>query len=73
MVKLPWTEAMFIGRTKCLPIAKKVKKIVLANRRITAREVAEDLNISIGSSHSILTNDFGMTRVDAKFVPKLLR
>ncbi|VEN52316.1 unnamed protein product [Callosobruchus maculatus] len=45
----------------------KVKKIVLANRRITVREVAEDLNISIGSCHSILTNDLGMSRVAAKF------
>ena len=26
----------------------EVKKIVLVNRRITVREVAEDLNISIG-------------------------
>ena len=32
----------------------EVKKIVLVNRRITDREVAEDLNISIGSCHSIL-------------------
>ncbi|XP_011873819.1 PREDICTED: putative uncharacterized protein FLJ37770, partial [Vollenhovia emeryi] len=47
----------------------EVKKIVLANRRITVREVAEDLNISIGS---IFTNDLGMRRVAAKFVPKLL-
>ena len=50
----------------------EVKKIVLVNRRITVREVAEDLNISIGSCHSIFTNDLGMTRVAAKFVPKLL-
>ncbi|KAG5342640.1 SETMR methyltransferase, partial [Acromyrmex charruanus] len=49
----------------------EVKKIVLANRRITVREVAEDLNISIGSCHSIFTNDLGMRRVVAKFVPKL--
>ncbi|KAG5330335.1 MOS1T transposase, partial [Acromyrmex heyeri] len=41
----------------------EVKKIVLANRRITVREVAEDLNISIGSCHSIFTNDLGMRRV----------
>ncbi|UYV60772.1 hypothetical protein LAZ67_1002251 [Cordylochernes scorpioides] len=38
----------------------EVEKMILANRRITVREVAEDLNISIGS------------RVAAKFVPKLL-
>ncbi|XP_011051621.1 PREDICTED: putative uncharacterized protein FLJ37770 [Acromyrmex echinatior] len=50
----------------------EVKKIVLANRRITVREIAEDLNISIGSCHSIFTNDLGMKRVAAKFVPKLL-
>ncbi|VEN48760.1 unnamed protein product [Callosobruchus maculatus] len=50
----------------------KVKKIVLTNLRITVREVAEDLNISIGPCHSILTNDLGMSRVAAKFVPKLL-
>ena len=92
MVQLPWTEATFIGGTKCLqgpsrceeeragrPSTSRtdenideVKKIVLVNRRITIREVVEDLNISIFSCHSIFTNDLGMTRVDAKFVPKLL-
>ncbi|UYV80856.1 HADH [Cordylochernes scorpioides] len=46
--------------------------MILANRRITVREIAEDLNISIGSCHSIFINDLGMRRVAAKFVPKLL-
>ncbi|UYV80226.1 hypothetical protein LAZ67_18002085, partial [Cordylochernes scorpioides] len=50
----------------------EVEKMILANRRITIREVAEDLNISIGSCHSIFINDLGMRRVAAKFVPKLL-
>ncbi|UYV84968.1 hypothetical protein LAZ67_X004149 [Cordylochernes scorpioides] len=50
----------------------EVEKMILANRRITVREVAEDLNISIGSCHSIFNNDLGMRRVAAKFVPKLL-
>ncbi|UYV61769.1 hypothetical protein LAZ67_1006441 [Cordylochernes scorpioides] len=50
----------------------EVEKMILANRRITVREVAEDLNISIGSCHSIFVNDLGMRRVAAKFVPKLL-
>ena len=31
----------------------EVKKIVLANRRITIREIAEERNISIVSCHSI--------------------
>ncbi|UYV84901.1 hypothetical protein LAZ67_X003927 [Cordylochernes scorpioides] len=50
----------------------EVEKMILANRRITVREVAEDLNISIGSCYSIFINDLGMRRVAAKFVPKLL-
>ncbi|UYV68193.1 hypothetical protein LAZ67_5003332 [Cordylochernes scorpioides] len=50
----------------------EVEKMILANRRITVREVAEDLNISIGSCHSIFINDLGMRRVTAKFLPKLL-
>ena len=50
----------------------KMKKMVLAIRLITIREIAEDLDISIGSCHSIFTNDLGMTRVAAKYVPKLL-
>ncbi|UYV76007.1 hypothetical protein LAZ67_13002113 [Cordylochernes scorpioides] len=50
----------------------EVEKMILANRQITVREVAEDLNISIGSCHSIFINDLGMRQVAAKFVPKLL-
>ncbi|UYV71106.1 hypothetical protein LAZ67_8001723 [Cordylochernes scorpioides] len=50
----------------------EVEKMILTNRRITVREVAEDLNISIGSCHSIFINDLGMRRVAAKFVQKLL-
>ncbi|UYV78284.1 hypothetical protein LAZ67_16000816 [Cordylochernes scorpioides] len=50
----------------------EVEKMILVNRRITAREVAEDLNISIGSCHSIFINDLGRRRIAAKFVPKLL-
>ncbi|UYV60352.1 hypothetical protein LAZ67_1000919 [Cordylochernes scorpioides] len=50
----------------------EVEKMILTNRRITVREVAEDLSISIGSCHSIFINDLGMRRVAAKFVPKLL-
>ncbi|UYV77122.1 hypothetical protein LAZ67_14003359 [Cordylochernes scorpioides] len=50
----------------------EVEKMILANRQITVREVAEDLNILIGSCHSIFINDLGMRRVAVKFVPKLL-
>ncbi|UYV72842.1 hypothetical protein LAZ67_10000956 [Cordylochernes scorpioides] len=50
----------------------EVEKMILANRRITVREVAEDSNISIGSCHSIFINVLGMRRVAAKFVSKIL-
>ena len=40
----------------------------MVNRLITVREVAEGLNISIGSCHSIFTNNLDA----AKFVPKFL-
>ena len=49
-----------------------VKEIVLKNRRITIREVAEDVGISVGSCHDIFSDVLGMRRVSAKFVPKLL-
>ncbi|XP_068620627.1 histone-lysine N-methyltransferase SETMAR-like [Battus philenor] len=50
----------------------EVKKMVLANRRITVRGNAEDLNISIGTCYSILSDNLGMRRFAAKIVPKLL-
>lgn len=51
---------------------KEVKEMVLNNRRITIREVAEDVGISVGSCHEIFSDILGMKRVSAKFVPKLL-
>ena len=49
-----------------------VKKIVMENRQITIREVAENVGISIGSCHAMFSNILGLKRVAAKFVPKLL-
>jgi histone-lysine N-methyltransferase SETMAR len=49
-----------------------MKKINHGNRRLTVREVAEEVRISNGSCHTILTEDLGMHRVSAKFVPRLL-
>ena len=42
-----------------------VKKIVMENRRITIREVAEDVGISVGSCHSIFSDILGLKRVAA--------
>ena len=49
-----------------------VKKIVMENRRITTREVAEDVGISVGSCHAIFSDILGLKRVAAKFVLNLL-
>ena len=51
---------------------EKVKEMVMNDRRITIREVADDVGISIGSCHTIFSNVLGMKRVAAKFVPKWL-
>lgn len=49
-----------------------MKKMIMENRRITIREVADDVGISFGSCQAIFSNILGMRRVAAKFVPKLL-
>ena len=51
---------------------EKVKKIVMENRRITIREVAEDVGILVWSCHAFFSEILGMKRVAAKFVSKLL-
>ena len=51
---------------------EKVKEMVMNDRRITIREVADDVGISIGSRHEIFSNVLGIKRVEEKFVPKLL-
>jgi hypothetical protein len=44
----------------------------MEDRRLTVREIANDIGISDSSAHAIFTDDLGMRRVAAKFVPKLL-
>ena len=44
----------------------------MENHRITIREVAEDVGISVGSCHAIFSDILGLNRVTAKLVPTLL-
>jgi len=46
--------------------------MIRSNRRLTVREISEDMNISYGSVQNILTIDLNMRRVSAKFVPCVL-
>jgi len=52
---------------------EKVRSVILENRRLTIREVSEEVGISKSSCHTILTEKLKMHRVAAKFVPRLLR
>jgi hypothetical protein len=51
----------------------QVRTLVIQDRRITVRELAEEGGISTGSVHSILTDNLALRRVSAKFVPKLIQ
>lgn len=49
-----------------------VQKALDDDRRLTLREIAEAFNISYGSAHTIVGSILEMTRVSARWVPKLL-
>ena len=51
---------------------EKVLDVIRQNRRLTEREVAEEVGICESSCHLILTEKQKMRRVAAKFVPRLL-
>ena len=46
--------------------------MLINNRKLTIRELAEDLNIAYGSIQDIVVNDLGLRRVATKLVPKEL-
>jgi len=49
-----------------------VREIIRADRRLTIRDVAEDVGIAFDTCQKILTEDLQMRRVSAQFVPCLL-
>jgi hypothetical protein len=66
-------DSEWSGRTSASgsePLIVQMKNIH-GNRRMTVREVAEEVEISIGSCHTVLTEDLGMRRVSSKCVPTL--
>ena len=50
----------------------RVWEIIRTDRRLTIREVAEDVGIAFRTCQKILTEDLQMRRVSVKFVPRLL-
>ncbi len=51
---------------------KAVERLVKADARVTVREIAEDTCLSVGTVYTILTKDLGLSRVCARWVPRLL-
>lgn len=63
------------GRPSCSVTEEDVKKfenLVLEDRRITIKQLAEILKISFGSIQSILTDSLGFRKVSARWVPRML-
>ena len=48
----------------------KIKGWMSVSRKLTIREIAEELNIAYRSAQDILVNNLGLRRVAAKLVPK---
>jgi [histone H3]-lysine36 N-dimethyltransferase SETMAR len=59
--------------TSCTPdnIAR-VDELIRADRRVTIREIAEELEISVGSVEKIVRNVLKFSKVSARWVPRLL-
>jgi hypothetical protein len=53
-------------------VINKVQTSIMVDRRLTIRKIADEVGISKCFTNTILTEDFCMQRVVAKFVPKLL-
>lgn len=51
---------------------KQVLKIVMGDRKMKVREIAEMVNISTGSAFTILHQKLAMKKVFSKWVPRLL-
>ena len=64
------------GRSSTAHTAKMVTAVrrkVEQDRRVTIEAIAEELGISHGSVHSILTEDLGFSKLSARWVPRALR
>jgi len=50
----------------------KLREMLINNRKLTIKELVEDLNIAYGSIQVIVVNGLGLRRVAAKLIPKEL-
>ena len=50
----------------------KVKQVLDSDRRLTIALISEETDLSVGTVHTIVTEDLAMRKVCAKLVPKVL-
>ena len=50
----------------------RIQKIIRQDRRLTIRDIAEEVEVGYGTCQRVLTQELGMHRVAAKFVPRIL-
>ena len=50
----------------------RVRELVLSDRRLTVRMIADEVNMSQETIHLILTEELGMRKICAKMVPRNL-
>ncbi|XP_054744503.1 histone-lysine N-methyltransferase SETMAR-like [Anastrepha obliqua] len=67
-----WFNRFKNGRTSAESEPRSGRPVVIRDRRVTNREIAEEVDINTFAAHSDVTEDLAMKRVAAKFVPKLL-
>ena len=63
------------GRPRCVTtpeIIEKVHKMVLEDRRLKVREIAEAIGMSSERAYHILSEELGMKKLSARWVPRLL-
>lgn len=51
---------------------EKVEQLILDNRRITIREISEEVAISVGSVEEIVRKELQFSKVSARWVPRIL-
>ena len=63
---------MMEGRCHRCNNVKVVHTLVMSDRRRDLRSIASEVGISFGAVQSILTNILGMSKVSARWVPRML-
>jgi hypothetical protein len=53
-------------------VIENVRSLILEDRCLTVQDIPDEVGISTGSAHSIVTEDLHICGVVAKFLPKLL-